>query len=170
MQVKNACTATEISTYDAACLESTSTQATCDAWFTNDAGSAGCQACLIGPTTTVGDAQAPTGQGGVWYWNNLNLGPNLPGCLSLENASACGSAYAQVDECFVAAGCGDCTMSTVQGCETTIFGTGGACASYYGPYMTGCPQADFSDGGVGGPGGPCGSNTSILNIICGTGM
>jgi hypothetical protein len=168
MQVKGACTGNDIAGYVAGCLSQTSTSATCGAWFNGDASTA-CQNCLVGPTTTQGDAQVPTGQGGVWFWQGLNLGSNFPGCLALEGATACAQAYAQLDECFVAAGCGDCTTSTVMACEQTIFGTGGACASYYAPYKSACPQSDFADGGVAGPGGACSDDQAVLSVICGNG-
>lgn len=169
VQVKGACTSAEIASYYAACLGPSDSQQACAAWFANDAGSLGCQNCLIGPLTTQGDAQAPTGQGGVWFWNDINLGANLPGCLALEGETGCAQAYTPADECFVLAGCSSCaTQSATSTCQQTIFGTGGACAAYSGPYMTSCAAAD-GEGGVHTAGGACADDISILSVICGNG-
>ncbi len=162
VQVVGACSAADISGYITACDSSTSTNATCNTWFTG--ASPACASCLV-PTN---DAGALTGQGGVWIYQGGNIGPNYPGCLDLKGMSACADAYEQVVECLIASGCGTCTDPTSeQNCQNTIFGTGGACAGYYATYSSSC-ASDLADGGLLN-GGPCSTDPDVLSVICGNG-
>ena len=114
------------------------------------------------------DAGTATGQGGIWIYKNDNIGPNYPGCLALKGMSACASAYDAVVECLYAAGCGTCTDPTSeQTCQQTIFGTGGACSTYYATFGSAC-ATDVADGGLLN-GGPCTTDPEVLSVICGNG-
>jgi hypothetical protein len=117
----------------------------------------------------VTDAGTATGQGGIWLYQGGNIGPNVPGCLDKKGMSACASAYDAVIECLVAAGCSTCTDPTSEtACQNTIFGTGGACQSYYAAYQSSCGP-DFADGGLLNAGGPCSTEPDVLSVICGNG-
>jgi hypothetical protein len=163
VQVIGACSASDITNYIAACDAPTSTNTTCNAWFSGDA-SAACMNCLVGPVTDAG----ATGQGGIWIYQGSNIGPNVPGCLDKKGMSSCASAYDAVVECLYAAGCGTCTdQNSEQTCQTTIFGTNGACRSYLVTYQSAC-AADVADGGLLN-GGPCSTDPDVLSVICGNG-
>jgi hypothetical protein len=164
VQVIGACSGSDISGYVTACDSSTSTQATCTAWFMG--ASTPCVNCLFGP---VNDAGAPTGQGGIWLYQGGNIGPNYPGCLALKGMSGCADAYQNIVECLIAAGCGSCMDPTsAQACQNTIFGPGGACQSYVAPYQSACPP-DYADGGLLANGGACSNPNDVLSVICGNG-
>ena len=109
-----------------------------------------------------------TGQGGIWIYKGGNIGPNVPGCLDKKGMSSCASAYDAVVECLVEAGCNSCTDQTSETtCQQTIFGTGGACQSYYATFQSAC-ATDVADGGLLN-GGPCTTDPEVLSVICGNG-
>jgi hypothetical protein len=165
VQVIGACSGSDISAYITACDSATATNTTCGNWFTS--APVACATCLNGPLT---DAGAPTRQGGIWYdYLYDNIGPNYPGCLDKKGMSGCASAYDALVQCFVAAGCSTCMdQPSEQACQSTIFGTGGACYSYVAPYESSCGP-DFADGGLLSNGGACSTNTDVLSVICGNG-
>lgn len=111
--------------------------------------------------------------------NGDNLGANLPGCLSAKGASgdACPTAYWNVIQCLVGAGCFT-DPSATESCATLDDGgvemqcqqtaLGGACSAQYNAYKSGCATDLGTDGGV-GVSGACATEQDVLSVLCGNG-
>jgi hypothetical protein len=178
------CQPTDISAFEKACGDD-ATQTACDAWLTanlagvDGGGGTACGNCIV-PANALGTGGASF----VTFDSMMNgyFGPNYPACIQIldpTNGSACAGAYYNLFsclglECNLCTGtAGDGTSEDPAACETADEGTGGICASYFGPYQTKCTKDD-ADGGVADQCSPGGGTTQdpdwtlIINLICGS--
>lgn len=164
MQTVGACSATDISGYIMNCDSTSASNTTCSTWF--GSAPAACASCLVGPTTGS-DPGTPTGQGAIWLdYQGNNIGANVPGCLDKEGMNACATAYQNIIECIVAAGCLQCTDQTsFNSCEQTVLA--GGCKMYLAPAQSAC-NTDLADGGLLN-GGPCTTDQDVISVLCGNG-
>ena len=164
VQQLNACSATDIDSFVAACMGSVATSATCLAWE-NDTTYAGCLGCILTTPSNVGGML-------VDYTGQQFVGVNTPGCIALTDATngpACAAAYEPWIQCYVqacaSAAC-DASQTALEGCAAIADGAGGACNSRSSLAVSAC-QSDYATGGVGYT--QCGTDTQVLNVICGSG-
>lgn len=166
-QQVGACAPADLSGFITACDSTGATDSTCGNWFSGAPPS--CEQCLIGPLTGS-DPGSPTGQGGIWLdYQGDNIGANVPGCLDKQGMSACATAYQNLLQCILAAGCIQCTdQNSFGNCQTAVaVSATGACHSYVAPYQSSC-AADIADGGLIN-GGICSTDLQVLSVICGNG-
>jgi hypothetical protein len=164
----NACSATQISDFVTSCTGSTATPAACNSFQTSAANGA-CLDCLF-PATEAG---ATFNTGGVLLDSTGTsiVGVNLPGCIALAdptNGPACAAGLEPLFQCeSQACGSADCRTSTTSVYEMCLTSTEtAACSSQY---AASSPCAgEYEDGGAAV--GACGSDTQVLNVICGAGM
>ena len=137
--MQNACTATQIANFVTACALSTSTMATCQAFFATDAGS--CDKCVSAVLAT--DSQW------TWEWCETQNGPcylNIPGCADIilgqtaqeKGASGTGSCGDLLNAYYGCGNyaCGSCTaMADQTACynDVELSGTTKQCGSYETP-------------------------------------
>jgi hypothetical protein len=162
VQMKGACSASDIAGFITACDSASSTPTECNTWF--QSASPTCLSCL-GST-----------DGGITRLGGLDtdfmgdfLGGNAAGCVAIvDGNTTCASAYEEAVQCLAASGCLMCTDQTsYQSCAQTVFANGGACHGYIVTYQSAC-AADMADGGA-FMGGPCSDDTGVLSVICGNG-
>jgi hypothetical protein len=163
VQMKGACTSSDIAGFITACDSPNSTAPGCNSWF--QGASPTCLSCF--GVTDAGISR--TGGLDTDYQGNL-IGANYAGCLAIEDGNtACASAYENASECLVAAGCFTCINEQQQFSmcvQTAIIAPSGACHGYIGPYQSAC-MADLANGGA--LNGPCSDDTTVLSVICGNG-
>jgi hypothetical protein len=168
MQVKNACTAQQITDALTACFSATATMTTCQTFASANAT---CLEC-IAPQTDAG-VELSTGAF-VPVPNTMFVTANVAGCIAIldpTNGPTCAPAWQSVALCSLEA----CSSSACQSASQAANGqcqqaaSTGACSMENSSLMTDC-AADFADGGAGTTCTGFTTINQIINVICGTGM
>ncbi len=162
-----ACSASEVTAFVAACLGSTATPATCAAWQQSDAGA--CGACAMTQVTST--------TWGALVCTSTSCTPNHSGCIDLTlgetsqerssgGAGSCGDYYSDAEGCgaYVCDACAGNDHSTclvdasTNGCKTYVDGAvnASACASLDAGATACFPQTDAQ-------------YAAFVNVFCGTG-
>jgi hypothetical protein len=165
VQRLNACSASQLSSFVAACLDATATATSCDD-FQNASSNVTCLACLF-PTTTNSGGMLDDATGHAF------ISANTPGCLAVADATygpPCATVLEPWLQCYaVACASAACRTSSnaYDACISSVDASGGACyAKLAASHNTACGVM-MASGGVYNT--RCGSSTQVLNAICGTG-
>jgi hypothetical protein len=162
-QQLNACNATQISDYIAACVPNGSATM-CKNW---EQANTKCAQC-IAPTNSSGVGQ---NTGGMLFDVHGNLVDyNFGGCIALIDTTSGGLACAQALDAYVQCidfACESCADQTsTNNCQSAAT-NGGACSAYNDAYHTPCKTDLAVDAGGNTK---CSTGTEVLTVICGPGM
>jgi hypothetical protein len=167
MEMIGACTSTQISGFESACVASGATASNCSMWASANSACAGC---------IVQGSDAGATQTGAIIFNAMGapVSGNVPGCVALEDSMggpACAEVLEPVMQC-VAAACGTCADQTAfSNCEKTARASGGVCGTVSAAADSPC-ATDLASNGVASTKCGYGSSselTDVINVICGQG-
>jgi hypothetical protein len=164
------CSSTDVQAFIAACIDSMSTTASCEAWASANVASepdsgTPCGNCIL----------APSNNGGVWLDPFDVMDPNYAGCIALaatSGGSACGASLNATIGCEAA--CDFCsTQSDYSSCANSV--DQDRCKTFVATESTAC-VAELQDGGQGSACflGESSGNididyATIIELICGGG-
>jgi hypothetical protein len=150
-----------------ACFSATSTNASCNTFFSTG-GNQACQVCL-----TVGAQDGGTGTGALLFdYAGALIDVNWGGCVALVDPTsgpACAQAFEPLDQCDIqtcALNPACVTEPLYEECIGIANGAGGACAAESAA-LSACGSFEADGGALAS--GECSTDTDVVNVICGTG-